>query len=736
MLSVALALQLQIFGLDDVLIDSEPSKVHVGGYIGQRILNNEQNRLLEVDLKPLLEGFHKQPGSHPWIGEHIGKWIHASTLAWQNTGDQRLKSKLDKAVQELISCQQPDGYLGTYTPDKRFGLYEGADWDVWTHKYDLIGLLTYYQYTRDPATLTCCQRIGDLLINTFGPGKKSILSAGTHVGMAATSVLEPVVLLYDATRDKRYLDFAKYIVASWEEPGGPQILSRLEAGRPINEVGNGKAYEMLSNLVGLCELARATGEKRYLKVAKLAWADVVKHELYITGSASYYEHFHPGYDLPNITSKNVGETCVTVTWMQLCQQLLLLTGEAKYAEEFERSEYNHLAAAQRPDGKEWCYYTSLQGNKPYTHDTCCCLSSGPRGIALIPQTAYLRESVQGRKYVVVNTLESSSAKLTIDLRSDPELTMKSSFPSQGKATLTVNPNYHHQYLYGPAYRNQWVEFGLKIRVPSWATKFKCSVEGKQADGWYVISPRKWKKQTLQLSYELKPRTIDGVGSNTKRSAMAFGPFVMARIEKPTLQEASQFRKRGVPLIEFFDQACFSGKQQWICHVPFADANQKYVIWESNDPNNVPEWQESRSDDGNVDGSITDNDPGTFVVTFNGKPQKEAWFMLSRNSTKLVSRFKFTHGQNFHDGGWFVNDGNGPRIEIQRKVNGPWVSLGKLPGYPATTFTSPADLKPGQSFELKLDIPIDFVAVRVIGTPASGDNPKQAFASCGELQVFP
>ena len=101
---------------------------------------------------------------------------------------------------DLIACQEPDGYLGTYVPEKRFGLYEGADWDVWSHKYNMIGLLTYYQYTGNRPALDCCRKMADLLIATF-PGKKSILAAGTHMGMAATSVLEPVVLLYRFTGD-------------------------------------------------------------------------------------------------------------------------------------------------------------------------------------------------------------------------------------------------------------------------------------------------------------------------------------------------------------------------------------------------------------------------------------------------------------------------------------------------------------------------------------------------------
>ena len=71
-------------------------------------------------------------------------------------------------------------------------------------------------------------------------------------------------------------------------------------------------------------------------------------------------------------------------------QLLRLTGEAKYGDELERSLYNHLAAAQHPRGDDWCYFTALEGRKVYDKGITCCHSSGPRGMALAPQTAYLR----------------------------------------------------------------------------------------------------------------------------------------------------------------------------------------------------------------------------------------------------------------------------------------------------------------------------------------------------------
>ena len=235
----------------------------------------------------------------------------------------------------------------------------------------------------------------DLLIATF-PGKKSILAAGTHVGMAATSVLEPIVLLYRFTGDGRYLEFARYIVKSWDEPRGPAIAASLRAGKGVNRTANGKAYEMLSNLVGLCELARATGDRGLLDPVLNAWNDIVANRLYITGSASAGEVFHDDHVLPNQVGAHLGETCVTTTWIQLNLQLLRLTGDAKYGDELERSIYNHLAAAQNPRGDDWCYYTALEGKKQYDAGITCCHSSGPRGMALAVQAAYLAVKTAGR----------------------------------------------------------------------------------------------------------------------------------------------------------------------------------------------------------------------------------------------------------------------------------------------------------------------------------------------------
>jgi hypothetical protein len=62
----------------------------------------------------------------------------------------------------------------------------------------------------------------------------------------------------------------------------------------------------------------------------------------------------------------------------------------------------------------------------------------------------------------------------------------------------------------------------------------------------------------------------------------------------------------------------------------------------------------------------------------------------------------------------------------------------LADYPATTATNGQHDRltwSNRQFTLKLAEPETFVAVRIIGVPASGDNPQQAFSSCAELQAF-
>lgn len=498
----------------DKQVAQSPSASHLNDFLGARIDANAYNRLLKIDEGRLLEGFRKRPGRQAWDGEHVGKWLHAATLAWSYTQEPKLREKLDRVVSELSKCQLDDGYLGTYLPQQRW-----TEWDVWAHKYDMIGLLTYYRFTGNTNALETSRRCADLLCRTFGndPGQRDILNAGWHMGMAPTSVLEPMVLLYRFTGDQKYLDFCRYILAQWETPKGPKIISTLLSARRVDKVGNAKAYEMLSCLNGLLEFYRTVGDEKMFQAALNAWQDIVDKRLYITGTASYKEHFHDDYDLPN-GNCDVAETCVTVTWIQFNAQLLRLTGEARFAEELERSVYNQLLGAQKPDGGGWGYYVQLEGKKPYSSELSghCCLSSGPRGVALVPTFAFTTDD----EGPVINFLAHGRSQLKLRDGQSVSLEVTTLYPADGKVRIKLG-------------MSTSATFTVKLRIPAWSQSSTIVVSGRTEkemfqSGKYAALRREWRDgDVIELNIPIIPRLIPGEHGNRGKVAFAYGPLILA-----------------------------------------------------------------------------------------------------------------------------------------------------------------------------------------------------------------
>jgi uncharacterized protein len=738
-----------------------PDRVKLTGWVGSRIEANEANRLVKLDPARLLEGYRKRPGRQTWDGEHVGKWLHAATLAWVNTGDPVLRQKIDYVAAELVKCQEADGYLGTYLEKDRW-----TEWDVWAHKYNLIGLITYMRYTGNVEPLPACRRMGDLLCKTFGdePGQRDIIKAGQHKGMAPTSVLEPMVLLYRFTGEPRYLEFCKYILRAWEQPNGPKIISTLLTAKRVDKVGNAKAYEMLSCLNGALEFYRTTGDTNILAACLNAWDDIVRNRLYITGAASYGEFFRDDFDFPNVA--NVGETCVTVTWEQFNAQLLRLTDEPRFAEQLEHVVLNQLLGAQRCDGSGWGYYVQMEGKKPYssTLDGHCCLSSGPRGVSLIPTFAVTTDAYG----VVVNLFDAGTASLTLRDGTAIGVSIDTLYPSKEDVKITLNPT-------------QSKRFSVKVRVPEWCNEYWADVKGggardmKRITGAYWTVTEEWKTGDLiQCHFKLEPRVVVGDHKNQGKVAVLYGPLVLAADEallgvtncslgavaaagttlaaldvKP---EPAPKELRCWPGAEVFSIKATARRDTGTLKagaplqprlVPFADAGQvgtTYKVWlpvglAPSTGNLLLDGQESRSRIGNSGGSIIDDDLESYVVTFGNKRRPEDWYAVALDEPVAISRVVFVHGKTFHDGGWFDASAGKPVVQARTTKDGAWEKVGELKDYPATSDTDPAALKGGEHFTCELASPAKVWGVRVVGKPSGGDNAKQNFSSCAELQAF-
>ena len=727
-----------------------PDRVQLTGWLGMRIAASVTNRLERLDTTLLLEGYRHRPGHQEWDGEHVGKWLHAATLAWVYSGDPVLRAKLDETAAELCKCQLDDGYLGTYLDKDRW-----TSWDVWSHKYNLIGLVTYMRYTGNLAPLPTCRRMADLLCQTFGdgPGQRDIIASGTHVGMAPTSVLEPMVLLYRLTGEQRYLDFCNYIVRAWEQPNGPHIVSRLLELKRVDKVGNAKAYEMLSCLNGALELYRTTGDRKLFDACSNAWQDIVANRLYITGGASSTEHFQDDGVLPNDMAARICETCVTVTWMQVNLQLLRLTGDAKFADQLETSVYNHLFAAQNPRGDDWCYYTPLEGRKPYDNFITCCHSSGPRGIALLPTFAITTDP----DGAVINLYDAGTAHLTLRDSTPITLKVETLYPADGRIRITVETG-------SPK------EFSVKLRVPAWCKHYSIRPsDAKPGTDGYASSHRTWKSgDMIELNLKLAPCVVAGKDSNQGKAAVLYGPLVLAAdaalLETDAHQALNNFalpQARPVAL-DLVPEAATGGWKTWPAAqlfringvnrldgrkfttrlVPFADAGmmgERFKVWlplaGRSVANLLLDGRESRSRQGEPVGSVNDDDFQSIASTRDGQLAAEDWFAVTLNHPASVKRIVFTRGIDNHDGGWFDTSAGKPRVQIRRAAGSSWETIGELADYPATTAAKGNFEWDKTQFTLNLADSVNIIAIRVIGVPSCGDNPQQNYATCAELQAF-
>jgi hypothetical protein len=719
----------------DVYQLPELGSIKIGGMLGDRMKVNLEQRLLNVDEAGILGGFQKRPGSHPWIGEHVGKFLHAAVNTWLYSKDARLKEKMDRVATELMKCQMPDGYLGTYSEDKRW-----TSWDVWVHKYNLIGLLAYYDATGNEQALKVCRGVGDLMLNTFGDGQQGTKSgrdigkAGEHMGMAATSILEPMCELYRRTADKQYLDFCLYITRALES--NAHVVSSLTEKKRVYGTANNKAYEMLSNLVGLTELYRITGDEQFLTPAINAWEDIVARRLYITGTTSSHEHFQADDHLPGGEGDDVGEGCVTVTWMQLNLSLLRLKGEAKYADQLERTIYNQLIAAQEKSTGDICYFTPLMGTKKPGHEINCCLSSEPRGISMIPLAAVGRM----RDGVVVNLYEQLDAKLDsshvevlhpVKLGSDSLLE-----PAVPDALNLMVQNTPH----------------VLLRRPKWASKW--SVPDAKSDHSYERVDLSSGQMTLDLNLSRELQRVAAGANYPDHVALLDGPQVLCfdASESDTYQEPVTVAVERIDgrqilgKVSLIDGAKreFTIRDLLIRAMPVSEARSPHV-WLLKEPQLLPTGpapvtfsaKQSQSRPGNMpsEGSITDLSINTFRSTRNGQLASEDWFAVEMEKPANISRVVYGHGTTQPQGGWFDTSSGKPRIEYKAMKDGEWKKLGELTEYPTTNAKDDPNLQSGQPFELKLEQPVEAIAIRVIGKPANGNRPKRSFVTCSELQAY-
>jgi len=475
---------------------------------------------------------------HGWRGEYWGKMMRGGCITYGYTQDAHLLAVLTDAVTALLDTAEPDGRISSYPRGDEF-----VSWDMWCRKYVLLGLEYFLQICPDETlsarvTAALC-READGILAAVGPsaGQKKITETSTiWEGVNSSSVLEPVVRLYFITKDKRYLDFATYVV----ESGGALTENIFETAwrdeKSPYDYRVVKAYETMSCFEGLMEYYRATGIEKWRDAAIRFGRRVAAEEATFIGNCGTLHEIFDHGERSQWRTHYLGvmqETCVAVTYLKFCFQLLCLTGDSRFGDEIERTAYNALLGAINYTGAGLPFdsYAPLNGglrglevggkkDLPGGGFYGCCAAIGAAGTGLAPQTAALLrpDGVALNLYLPGFVATRTPNGLPL------ELTVKTDYPGNGVISIQIDT--HDE-----------APFTLALRIPAWSRRTTLTVTGELV----AVTPGTFAEirrtfacgDTVELRLDLRGRVVRPCGAcgdpdANEQAALLRGPLALAR----------------------------------------------------------------------------------------------------------------------------------------------------------------------------------------------------------------
>lgn len=465
------------------------------GVIGQRVhatwAGNLQQLNWEQDFLAPFRAKTDEGMGYVGLGKTLSGLIHAARLYGGEADALRRK-----IVDELLSTQEADGYIGIYEPSSR----TFKVWDVHEQSYLLQALVENAAAFDDPKSLQAAERLGRWLIGRLSGGRLPEVGKDFLWNPLATIGLDRAMnALTRATGDPAFAAFNRGEMGldDWFDPIVEDRLGEV----------CGHAYAYIARSLAQLEAS----EQSSLPAATQAVIAYfrVGGGLVVSGTCGHTECWHSDQRMDG----KLGETCTTAYLVRWAAHLLHRTHEAWFGDLMERSIYNALFSASDASGRRIRYYAAGEGKRKWHQgDTYCCPGNYRRIMGELP--GFIARPHQGG--LAIDLYESCRLNVACADQS-VGLHITTDYPFANSVLIEVTPE-------------RAATFPVTMRQPGWADQLPMSLNGKPVaasakNGWITLE-REWKAgDRVELVFDMPWRLIRGMRLQKEKVAILRGPVV-------------------------------------------------------------------------------------------------------------------------------------------------------------------------------------------------------------------
>ncbi len=442
------------------------------------------------------------------------------------TPDPALQARVDALVDTIAAAQDKDGYLDTAFQIKGDDGKAKARWTDIAGGHELYCAGHLIEAAVALKTATGNTKLLDVAKKLADHIDKTF-GPGKKMDPPGHPEIELALCkLNEATGEARYLALAKFFVDQRGAKGHTSQGEYAQDTAPLREQKSavGHAVRAMYLYSGAADVAHLAQDDTLIAPLETLWKDVVDNKMYVTGgigSSKANEGFTVAHDLPNDTAYS--ETCASIGMAMFSHRLALATGDAKYADLVDLEMQNAILSGLSRTGDKFAYANPLESNGSLERKDWFDTACCPANLArFIPQVPGMMFATAGNTIYV---LQYASCDANIMIAGvNVHLRMDTDWPFSSLVKVAIEPD-------------KQLTFGIKFRRPEWCKDVAYEHDLKEREhyqsypgteaGWETYERRYDPNDgaAISLAGPVRRLTAPDVAADKGRVAIARGPVV-------------------------------------------------------------------------------------------------------------------------------------------------------------------------------------------------------------------